>query len=341
MRRSIRLALLSLAFFGFALFVYSLLGPFPLATQRERPQGLEELAIAQSTAPEALADYTANATALQSALQQFTGERFRQADRELVRRSITQRLEASGWVVTPQPFTAEGSGQQGTNIIATRPNVPLEGSLILGTHYDTVPRSPGADDNATGVVAALEAARVLAPLLRPQSGPERRSPRPLALVFFDLEEAGLLGSRAFVGDHSNVAGAVILEMLGFSCNQPGCQRYPGGLPTPSVTTGTFLAAIGDRAHSQLLSVFASEQLGPEALPVFTLAVPTAGPLAPDLLRSDHLPFWQAGIGAVLLTDTAEFRNPHYHLPTDEVSTINIDFYRRVVQLVVERVYRLL
>ncbi|MGF1536301.1 MAG: M28 family peptidase [Elainellaceae cyanobacterium] len=301
-------------------------------TQADRPRELEATAPPAQSSLEPVLDESA----LQLALQRLSTERFQQRDRAQARRDITQSLEDSGWVVTPQPFTAE-SGAQGVNLIATQPDAPVAGSLVLGAHYDTVQYSPGVDDNATGVIAAIETARILGPLSLPQ---------PLTLVFFDLEEAGLWGSQAFVAAYPDVAGAVILEMLGFRCTQPGCQRYPAGIPAPPQTTGTFLAAVGDRAHPLLVEGFAPDPRQPSTyisgpLPVFTLTVPTLGPLAPDLLRSDHVPFWRAGIGAVMLTDTAEFRNPHYHQPSDEVSTIDTAFYRSAVQLVIERVHRLL
>ncbi|MGB3615138.1 MAG: M28 family peptidase [Elainellaceae cyanobacterium] len=278
---------------------------------------------------------------LQLMLEAVSTERFQHPDRERVRNYITTVLSDLGWVVTRQPV---GGGDKspggnagdprriGVNLIATRPDHPIAGSLIVGAHYDAVSQSPGADDNGTGVVAVLEAARLLGSLSAPQS---------LTLVFFDLEEDGLLGSQAFVDEFPNVAGAVILEMLGFRCDQPGCQRYPAGLPaTPSQATGNFLAAVGDRAHLRLVDAFRTEPSA-GSMPVLALAVPTLGPLAPDLLRSDHVPFWRAGIGAVMLTDTAEFRNPHYHQPSDRVQTIDLIFFQSAVQLVVDRVEQIL
>ncbi|MGF1512730.1 MAG: M20/M25/M40 family metallo-hydrolase [Elainellaceae cyanobacterium] len=308
--------------------------PFEEAFEKQLSPSPAQEPAAQPAVP--ALDY-APASDLQARLQRLSTERFQSADRGRARRYITRLLQDSGWVVTPQPFgSATDAGTQGVNLVATQPDAPIAGSLVLGAHYDTVSGSPGADDNATGVVAVLETARALG---------QRRSPRPLTLVFFDLEEAGLLGSQAFVETYPQVAGAIILEMLGFRCDQPGCQRYPAGLPTPSQTKGTFLAAVGDRTHPQLVEAFADSAANastPEPpLPVLTLTVPTRGPLAPDLLRSDHVPFWRAGLGAAMLTDTAEFRNPHYHQPSDEVSTLDMAFYQSAVRLVVARVYRLL
>jgi len=296
---------------------------------------------AQRSAPRLPVGEVLRISELQHQLEAIGTERFQRSDREQARDYIAAALRASGWVVTRQAINIEGRVADastpdaeigGINIIATRPGQSIAGSIVLGAHYDTVAGSPGADDNGTGVVAALEAARLLGPL---------PAPRSLTLVFFDLEERGLIGSQAFVDAFPDVAGAVILEMLGFSCSEPGCQRYPAGLPiTPSQTTGDFLAAVGDRAHLDLIDAFRD---GPDAgsLSVLTLAVPTLGPLAPDLLRSDHVPFWRAGIGAVMLTDTAEFRNPHYHRPSDQVQTIDFGFFRSAVQLVVERLDHLL
>ncbi|MEO0407259.1 MAG: M28 family peptidase [Cyanobacteria bacterium P01_A01_bin.135] len=262
---------------------------------------------------------------LRQRLTEISSARFQSSDRAQTRRYLTAVLQDYGWRVTQQPVAG---GQAGVNLIATQPGQAVAQSLVVGAHYDTVAGSPGADDNGTGVVALLEVARRLG---------HSTAPVPLTLVFFDLEEAGLLGSRAFVVAHPDVSGAVILEMLGFRCTEPGCQRYPAGVPARlAPDTGTFLAAVGDRPHRSLVDRFGGET----PLPVVTLSVPVRGALAPDLLRSDHVPFWEAGIGAVMLTDTANFRNPHYHQPSDQVDTLDLPFFSAAVQLIVDRVEQL-
>ncbi len=248
-------------------------------------------------------------------------ERYRNVDRDRAREYIIQSLEEAGYAPQLQSFDG------GINIVAERPGTDAAaGTILLGAHYDTVPESPGADDNATGVAAVLEVARLLA---------NRETPRTLKLVFFDSEEVGLLGSLAFAStaDAETLHGAIVLDMLGFACRTPGCQQYPQGLPAVALPdTGDFLAVVGNAEDPQLLNAFKTAQ-NSELPPVVTLPIPLRGLLTPDVLRSDHAPFWFQGISAVMVTDTANFRNPHYHQPTDLPETLDRDFFVGSVQIV--------
>lgn len=263
-------------------------------------------------------------------LQALTFKRYSETDRQKARDYILQALQAAGWTTQIQRF--EG----GVNIYAERPGRdPNLGSIVLGAHYDSVEASPGADDNATSVATVLEAARLLG---------QYDTDRTLQIVFFDLEEAGLLGSQAFLAQieqPKQIEGAVILDMVGYRCDEPGCQTYPSVLPIrPPTDRGNFLAALGDQGHPRLIESFT--QPTQQNLPtVLTLAIPTFGGLTPDLVRSDHAPFWKKGIGAVLVTDTANFRNPHYHQASDTLETINPDFFAGSAQIVVNAVTYLL
>lgn len=263
--------------------------------------------------------------------------RYEVGDRQRAAEYIERSLTAAGWQVARQPF---GTGETaGENLIATRPDAPPDRpKLLLAAHYDTVKDSPGADDNATAVATVLEAARLL---------DSQDTPCALELVLFDREEAGLEGSEAFVADtarRQGVRGAVVMDMIGYGCDLAGCQSYPAMLPiAPPTDRGNFLAVIGDRPHPDLIQAFHQIADAPSAdvTPVLSLAVPLLGDLTPDLLRSDHTPFWKAGIGAVLLTDTANFRNPHYHQPSDTPDTLNAAFFLGSARLVVKAVDLLL
>lgn len=256
-------------------------------------------------------------------------ERFSELGRDRARAYIRQVLNHAGWMVQEQPFDG------GINLYAEHLGTnATAGSILIGAHYDSVARSPGIDDNASGVAVALEAARLLG---------DRQTQRTLKLVFFDCEEIGLLGSQAFVSNPANIRnlkGALIMEMLAYTCDEPGCQSYPSGLPIAQPSDrGNFIAVVGDQNHPDLINAFQTNP--PERPPVFTLSVPLLGPLTPDLLRSDHVPFWQNGIGAVMVTDTANFRNPHYHQPTDTLDTIDVEFYTNTAQQVMSALIRLL
>ncbi|MFQ3627740.1 MAG: M20/M25/M40 family metallo-hydrolase [Cyanobacteriota bacterium] len=279
--------------------------------------------------------------------------RYEAGDRQRAAEYIERSLTAAGWQVARQPF---GTGNTaGENLIATRPDAPPDRpKLLLAAHYDTVKDSPGADDNATAVATILEAARLL---------DSQNTPSALELVLFDREEAGLEGSEAFVADaarRQGVRGAVVMDMIGYGCEAAGCQSYPAMLPiAPPTDRGNFLAVIGDlqsvrasgaarfpygnHPHPQLIQAFHQIADAPssQVTPIFSLAVPLLGDLTPDLLRSDHTPFWKAGIGAVLLTDTANFRNPHYHQPSDTPDTLNVPFFLGSARLVIKAVDLLL
>ncbi|MFM7424430.1 MAG: M28 family peptidase [Elainella sp.] len=287
-------------------------------------------------------DLAVEAERLLSDLEALTVERYSSQARQQARDYIRQQLEAAGWTVQEQPF------ENGINLYAERLGSDVAAdTVVLGAHFDTVEGSPGADDNATAIATLLEAARLF----------KGASPRTLQLAFFDLEEQGLLGSKVFVkqlAQPDRLRGAVILDMLGYRCTEPGCQNYPPLPIQPPTDRGDFLAALGDQGHPELLASFTHPAFGqlmptdktqPAAsvgLPqVLTLAIPTFGGFAPDVVRSDHAPFWKAGLGAVLITDTANFRNPHYHQPSDTIATIDREFFVGAAQTVVNAVATLL
>ena len=257
-------------------------------------------------------------------------KRYTQESRDRARDYLSKSLKKLGWSPILEPF--EG----GVNVFAQRQGTNLEaGSILVAAHYDTVSVSPGADDNATGVAVVLEVARLLG---------SRPTPRTLQLAFFDEEERGLRGSMAFVANEAhlkNLRGVIVMDMVGFACYTVGCQRYPTGLPIiPPTNRGDFLAVVGDSEHLPLLSAFQqSEQ--PNLPPVLTLPVPLKGMLMPDTLRSDHAPFWYRGVGAVLLTDTANLRTPHYHKSSDTPATLDRSFFTGAAQIVVNATTKLL
>lgn len=273
---------------------------------------------------------TVESSRLARHIQGLNFVRYTPEARRTAREYIIQTLKTAGWQPKLQPFDS------GVNVVAERLGTdPKAGAIVLGAHYDTVNRSPGADDNATGVAVVLEAARLLG---------SRPTPRTLRLALFDREEAGLFGSLAYTADRttmSGLQGAVIMDMVGFACRTDGCQRYPEGLPVkPPSSLGDFLAVAGDQEHLPLLNAF-TQAAQPSLPPVLTLPVPFKGALSPDLLRSDHAPFWYRGIGAVIATDTANFRTPYYHQPGDRPSTLDLKFFTGSAQVIINATTRLL
>jgi hypothetical protein len=277
-------------------------------------------------------------------VQRLNFTRHTPAERSRTRAYISAELKKLGWKPKLEKFP------DGVNIFAQRPGTDKNaGAILVAAHYDTVYNSPGADDNGTGVAAVLEVARLFGP---------RPTPRTLQLAFFDKEEAGLLGSKAFVTkkEHlKNLQGVIVMDMIGYACHSPGCQKSPPGLPiTPPTDQGDFLAVVGDAEHLPLLYAFQNSQILPLSFnkgntedksqsipPVLTLPIPLKGLLTPDTLRSDHAPFWYQGIGAVLVTDTANLRSTHYHQPSDVPATIDRKFFTGATQIVVNATHSLL
>lgn len=279
-------------------------------------------------------------------LAQLAKERYNDLALARTRAYLTQELRSYGYTPTTQSF---GSGEStGNNLIVSRPGTQdPEHKILVGAHYDTVAGSPGADDNASAIVAALQIARIFA---------DYPTDKTLQVVFFDQEEfqpegAGLLGSNAFVSETPNLEGldgAVILEMLGYACYESGCQSYPPGLEEQGLPdTGDFIGVIGDAEHPDLLATFETNSVdeveNPEnSLQAVTLPVPVGVlPFMPDLFRSDHVPFWLKGIGAVMVSDTANFRNPNYHQASDSIESLDLEFLEQTTQYIVDRVERLL
>jgi Zn-dependent M28 family amino/carboxypeptidase len=208
------------------------------------------------------------------------------------------------------------------NVIAGTPD---DARVLIGAHYDSVPNTPGADDNASALAALVAAARAIGP----DAG--------VCLVAFDGEESGFLGSRAFVARHRmpRLAHVHILEMVGYASHAANSQRNP--LPMiDAPTVGDFLAVVGSYTSGPLLRhVLSAADSHP--IPVQTLELPDVplhriDELSPHLLRSDHAPFWWSGRPALMWTDTAEFRNPHYHQASDTPDTLDFEFLAAVTRL---------
>jgi peptidase M28-like protein len=214
-----------------------------------------------------------------------------------------------------------------TNILAELRGAEEPSRLIeVGAHYDTVEGTPGADDNASGVAAVLEAARILA---------GSRCRRGIRFCFFCLEESGREGSRVHVQNllrdpQRTVEGALVLEMVGYATDRKDSQWTPVRIPflLSPPRTGDFIAVVGNFRSGGLGNRFesAAERYVPSLR--YYSANRIGGWLA-DALRSDHAPYWEAGRKAIMITDTANFRNPHYHQPTDLPDTLDYVFLRRV------------
>lgn len=210
------------------------------------------------------------------------------------------------------------------NVVALPRNVRGPLTLVC-SHYDTVPGTPGADDNGSAIAAMLECARVL-----------KGMGAPVGFVCFNCEEDGLLGSEDFVkrwvaSNPRRIASVHVLEMIGFCSHAPGSQKLPVGLPIQLPDQGDFLGLLANRDSALLLdcAMTATRAAVPHLPRVGMEAPDGTEQFFPVLLRSDHAPFWRARIPALMWTDTAEYRNPHYHEPSDQPDTLDYHFLAQV------------
>ena len=216
------------------------------------------------------------------------------------------------------------------NVIARYGNAFSKFSIILGAHYDGAPGSPGADDNASAIAGVLGVARAL----------KCHQEIPIVFVAFNREEDDMMGSREFVNSltpqmHKSIKCAHILEMIGYASDQKGTQYLPAELPIKVSDVGNFIGIIANKNSNSLIdNIIKIADTHIPTLPVTALKVFFgAENTFPNLLRSDHTPFWEKKLPALMWTDTSEFRNPNYHKKSDTPDTLNYTFMCKVVELI--------
>jgi Zn-dependent M28 family amino/carboxypeptidase len=240
-----------------------------------------------------------------------------------VEQYIQKQLSECGPV---EPFPFEANGRQHCNWILKLPGSRSgRPPILIGAHFDAAPATPGADDNASGVAVLLELARHFA------ADP---APSPLWLVAFDLEERGMIGSRAYARflkqQRQPLRLMLSLEMLGYRDPTPGSQRYPAGLEKLYPNRGDYIGLIGNwPTWGDLLKL--QRDFQKVGIPCCWLLAGQRGLILPATRLSDHSPFWDAGYPAVMVTDTAFLRNPHYHKLSDTLETLDPDFLTGVCQ----------
>ena len=242
---------------------------------------------------------------------------------------LTQQFTDAGLSVTRHSFNAWG--QTYDNVVAAMPasTGTSKAPLILAAHYDTVEGSPGADDNASGVAGLLGMARTLA---------RRPLDRTVRFVAFGFEEPPAYRTKHMGSYHyakglhdrkEQVEGMVCLEMIGFFSDRRGSQHYP--LPFMSRTfpkKGDYIALVGNRRSRPFTIAMANAFRAATDLSLITLNAPA---IVVGIDFSDHWSFNKFGIPAFMVTDTAFYRNPHYHAPTDLPDTLDYIRMAKVVE----------
>lgn len=201
--------------------------------------------------------------------------------------------------------------------------------VIVGAHYDACGETPGADDNASGVAALIELASLLG---------HEPAPGNVELVAYVLEEppffktpqmGSAVHARSVAAAKENVAGAIVLEMVGCFSDARGSQSYPSALLRLTYPSrGNFIAVVGRWDQGDWLKRVKVGMRGATGLPVCSLRAPAA---VPGVDFSDHINYWPHAIDAVMVTDTAFYRNRVYHGPDDTADRLD---YERMAQVVV-------
>lgn len=234
---------------------------------------------------------------------------------------------ATGGEVSEQIYSLPGGRGPFRNILASFG--PRTGErLIVGAHYDAFGEGPGADDNASGIAGILELARLLG-----RDTPGLR----VDLAAWTLEEPPHFGSDEMgsaqhaidlLQSRHPVRGVLVLEMIGYFSDAPASQRYPLALLRlfyPS--RGNFIAVTGGLPERGMTKAIKVAMRRATDLPVMSFNGPKRG-FGTEL--SDQRNFWARGIPAVMITDTAMFRNPNYHTAADRPETLD---YARMAKVV--------
>jgi len=240
---------------------------------------------------------------------------------------IKNQLHAYGYEEVHETPVERGSPVPNLEVILPGTSNPQE-IIVIGAHYDAFQGTPGADDNASGVAACLSLARAF------KASPQ---PRTLRFVFFVNEEPPAfwtpdMGSWVYAkkcraaGD--NIVAMLSLESIGYYSDQPKSQKYPPPLNFAYPDRADFIAFVSD---------YSCRALNKRAIASFRTHAkfPSEGGSPPGLMPgvgwSDHWSFSKEGYQAIMITDTAVFRNPNYHLPADQVDTLDYERMARVVE----------
>lgn len=240
---------------------------------------------------------------------------------------LVEMLEQAGYAVRRDGHEIDGVAVQNL-IVEVKGGRTGNEVVIVGAHYDSARGSPGANDNAIGVAAVLALAR------RYKSATPERS---LRFALFANEEApyfqtdkmgSVLYAKGVAERREKVVAMLSVESIGIYSDSPGSQRFPKGVEGKYPTKGDFAAVVGNAASKRLVDIVAEGLDARGSLPARGAALPDS---VPEAGWSDHWAFWKIGVPAVMITDTAGFRDPHYHKASDTPERLD---YERAARLVV-------
>lgn len=224
---------------------------------------------------------------------------------------IAGHFKAAGAAVEFQDFAVQDKRYR--NVIG-RFGVGKGRKVVVGAHYDACGETPGADDNASGVAALIELAYLV--------GHEPPSSE-VELVAYTLEEppffrTAMMGSaihaKSIAPESSSIRGVIVLELVGYFSDEWGSQSYP--IPMLRLmypSRGNFIGVIGPWNQGAWVKTVKAGMQGATDLPVYSIRAPS---VVPGVDFSDHLNYWPYGFNALMITDTAFYRNREYHLAGD-------------------------
>lgn len=237
------------------------------------------------------------------------------------------QLKAYGYMPVRQVYTVEG--KKFSNIIARKSSAASDETVVIGAHYDSAEGTPGADDNASGVAMLLELARYFV---------NREVKVNIEFVAFTNEEPPFfatesMGSKVYANEkkknNENIKGMICLEMVGCFTEAKNSQSYPTWLLKPFYPSkGNYVAFVSNFNSRKFKNQLAKAFKRNSELPVRTLSAPS---FVTGVDFSDHRCFWENGYKAVMVTDTAFYRNRNYHKATDTINTLDLDKMTKVYQ----------
>ena len=238
---------------------------------------------------------------------------------------IKSEFEQTGASVSEQPYRVEGKSFR--NVIA---QFGPDGAqrIVVGAHYDTAGPLPGADDNASGIAGLIE----LAHLLSQQSLKTR-----VELVAFSLEEppyfrttgmGSSVHAESLRKQNAKVKAMICLEMIGYFSDVPNSQHFPSAiLQALYPATGNYIAVVGRLNDGLLVRRVKASMRAAAPLSVYSISAPS---FIPGIDFSDQLNYWHAGYSAVMISDTAFYRNLNYHTHNDTPEKLD---YKRMAMVV--------
>jgi len=239
---------------------------------------------------------------------------------------IAEQFEASGYAVKHQEYQISGDRFANLEVTRTGSTRPDE-IVIVGAHYDAVIGAPGANDNGSGVAAVLELAARFK---------DAEFPRSIRFVAFVNEEPphfmqGTMGSdvyaRQAAQEKQKIVAMYSLETIGYFRSDAGSQQYPPLFNLFYPRTGNFIAFVGNLRSRELVTRSLRAFRAYARFPSEGIAAPE---IIPGINWSDHWSFWKQGYPAIMITDTAPYRYPHYHSPEDTPDKVDFEKMVHVV-----------